>query len=136
MIRGNALERQDAVCARPLRLRVIYADLSEFVGTTEEWEQVRDGILIIQVEEQPGHWVSLYGHDWYYVSGGRAYCYTGPHAPDELHVGPSQHERSGRLVTADVWQRAKAKMHQWPSEDARLSVPRSNTLPSARCSFI
>jgi hypothetical protein len=110
------------------RIRVIYADLSEFVGTTAEWDQVRDGILIALIENRPGYWVSLYGDDRYCVYGDRLYSYTGHdyscagHDPcdiaaDSAMVPPlrlNRNERSGKLVANDVWQRAKAKMHELP----------------------
>jgi hypothetical protein len=103
------------------RLRVIYADLSEFVGTTAEWDRVHDGILIIQIEQRPGEWVTVHGHDWYYVLDDHAAGYADD-ANWDLTTGsstmiplrPNGHERAGKLVDREVWQRAKALMRELP----------------------
>jgi len=111
-----SLNQQEMAAAAPVRrLRVIYADLSEFIGTTAEWEQVCDGILIVQIEERPGQWATLLGYDRYSVFRNNAFGYTNRVACDigtessrviARHL--NRRERSGRLVANEVWQRAKA----------------------------
>jgi hypothetical protein len=103
------------------RLRVIYADLTEFIGTTAEWGQVRDGILIVQIEQQPGDWVALQGEDWYFVLGDQAVAFSHRDSSDletssdtVIRRRKSQHERAGKLVGHEVWQRAKAMMREPP----------------------
>jgi hypothetical protein len=99
-------------------LRVIYADLSEFLGTTAEWDQVSDDILIVQIEERQGHWATLLGYDRYYVFRNKAFGQTTRVACDiateSSRVIPrclNRRERSGKLVPSEVWLRAKAMMY-------------------------
>jgi hypothetical protein len=123
--------RETAWAGPVRRLRVIYADLSEFHGTTADWDEVRDGILIVQIEERAGYWATLHGHDWYCV------CSCGDHAcgdtdrlacniaSDSSRMSPERlprHGRTGKLVPNDVWQRAKTRMHQLPNgcDDQRV----------------
>jgi len=111
------------------RMRVIYSDLSEFVATRAEWSQVRDGILFLQIEEPPGQWETLHGHDWYYVCGDHAGCYTDPGDVDQatglsaMLLRQNRHQRAGKLVDRDVWQRAKALMRQLPQANREIERP-------------
>lgn len=110
-----------------MRVRVIYGDLSVWVGTADQWAAVRDGILYVQIERLPGHWVSLFGHDQYYIDGDRAGGYTDRVEWDlvgnvltrsDLRLEPVL-ARAGQLVDDDVWQQAKALAREIPVEAIR-----------------
>lgn len=105
-----------------MRLRVILGKpLEDWRGTLKRWASIPNRILFVQIEREPGEWVTEWNADWYwFTEDGKVVLETalqghrhvlGPDGEWTFRIIRPPHvpnyAKAGILVDEDEWRRAQ-----------------------------